>query len=431
MQHSAQSTALLDNGLRVVMREVHGAPVVSFWVWYRVGSRDERPGLTGLSHWVEHMLFKGTPTYPRGDFDRMVQRAGGSFNGMTWLDWTTYYETLPSDRIDLALSIESDRMVNSLFDEDETESERTVIISEREGNENRPTYLLFEQVQAHSFVAHPYRHMVIGWKEDLRRITRDDLYEHYRTFYTPDNAIVAVVGDFEGTAMLDRIEAAFGSIRPGQAPRRPTPGQVVEPPARGERRISLGGPSGASYLSLSYLVPGARHADFFPLVAVDAVLGGAKGMPPFGGAPLGRSARLYRGLVSTGLAVSAGSSMSATLDPYLFTISATAHPQHALAEVEAAALAEIELLQTTLLSEDELRKAIRGATAQFVYGSESVTNQALWLGFSEVVASSEWLAEFLTRLAAVTAADVQRVAQTYFEPKNRVVGWYVADGRTQ
>lgn len=425
LQHSAQSTALLDNGLRVVMREVHSAPVVSFWVWYRVGSRDEQPGLTGLSHWVEHMLFKGTPTYPRGDFDRMVQRAGGSFNGMTWLDWTTYYETLPSDRIDLALSIESDRMANSLFDGDETESERTVIISEREGNENRPTYLLFEQVQAHSFVAHPYRHMVIGWKEDLRRITRDDLYDHYRRFYRPNNAIVAVVGDFESAAMLERIEAAFGSIGAGPSPR---PVQVVEPPAGGERRVSLGGPSGASYLSLSYLVPGARHDDFFPLVAMDAVLGGAKGMPPFGGAALGRSARLYRGLVTTGLAVSAGSSMSATLDPYLFTLSATVHPQHTLAEVEAAALAEIERLQTTPLGEDELRKALRGATAQFVYGSESVTNQALWLGFSEVVASSEWLAEFLTRLAAVTAADVQRVAQAYFEPKNRVVGWYAADG---
>lgn len=419
--------AILDNGLQVLTREVHSAPVASFWIWYRVGSRNERPGLTGLSHWVEHMLFKGTTTHPRGDFDRMVQREGGNFNGMTWLDWTTYYETLPSERIELALQIEADRMVHSLFDFAETESERTVIISEREGNENRPTYLLFEQVQAHSFLAHPYRHMVIGWKEDLRTISRDELYAHYRAYYTPNNAILVVVGDFETTAMMDNIAAAFGSI-----PRGPStaPVQLQDPPPRGERRISLSGPSGAAYLALSYVVPGARHADFFPLAVLDAVLGGAKGMPPFGGAPLGRSARLYRSLVSTGLAVACSSSMSATLDPYLFTISATIHPQRTLAEVEVAILDQISRLQTTVIDESELRKAINGAKAQFIYGSESVTNQALWLGFSEVVASTGWLAGFLGNLAAVTADDVQRVALTYFTARNRVVGWYAPDGGT-
>lgn len=416
---------VLENGLCVLTREVHSAPVVSFWVWYRVGSRNERPGLTGLSHWVEHMLFKGTPTHPRGAFDRMVQREGGYFNGMTWLDWTTYYETLPSDRIDLALRIEADRMVNSLFDPAEVESERTVIIAEREGNENRPTYQLHEQVQAHSFVAHPYRHMVIGWKEDLRSITRADLYQHYRTFYTPDNAIVVAAGDFDTPAMTERIAELFGSIPAG---RTPTTAQPTEPPGRGERRLHISGPSGASYLSLSYRIPGAGHPDFFPLVVLDAVLSGAKGMPPFGGGGLGRSARLYRALVNTGLAVSAGSSLSATIDPYLLTISATAHPQRTPPEVEAAVLAELQRLQETPVAADELRKAIKGATAQFVYGSESVTNQAMWLGFSEIVTSTTWLAGFLNRLAAVTGEDVQRVAHTYLTTHNRVVGWYTPEG---
>lgn len=418
----------LDNGLCLLAREVHSAPVVSFWIWYRVGSRNERPGLTGLSHWVEHMLFKGTPAYPRGQIDHLVQRTGGSFNGMTWLDWTAYYETLPADRLDLAIGIEADRMTNSLFDPAETESERTVILAEREGNENRPTYQLFEQVQAHSFVAHPYRHTVIGWKEDLRTIARDQLFDHYRAFYTPSNAILAVVGDFETADLIDRITAAFGPIPPGPAPAAIT---ITEPPARGERRLDLTGPSGAAYLNLSFVVPGARHPDFFPLVVLDAVLSGATGLPPFGGASFGRSARLYRGLVNTGLAVSASSSISATLDPYLFTITATAHPQHTLAEVEAAALAEVERLQTTPLPAAELRKAIRGTSAQFVYGSETVTNQALWLGFSQVVASVEWLAGFLDGLAAVSAADVQRVAQTYLTANNRVVGWYRPAGGPQ
>ncbi len=415
----------LGNGLTVLTREVHSAPVVSFWLWYRVGSRNEHPGLTGLSHWVEHMLFKGTPTFPQGDFDRLVQREGGYFNGMTWLDWTTYYETLPSDRIDLALRMEADRMVNSLFDPGETESERTVIISEREGNENRPTYLLAEQVQALSFQAHPYHHMVIGWKEDLRTITRDDLYRHYRNYYAPNNAIVVAVGDFETGAMLERIEALYGDLP--AAPETPA-FRIQEPPGRGERRIRMSGPSGAAYLTISHRAPSASHPDFFPLVVADAILGGAKGMPPFGGAPLGRSARLYRALVNTGLAVSVSSSMGATIDPYQFAISATAHPQHPLDEVETAILAEIDRLQNQLVSPEELAKAIKGATAQFVYGSESVTNQALWLGFSEVVASTGWLAAFLDRLAAVTAEDVQRVASAYLDARHRVVGWYEPDG---
>ncbi|MCP4165189.1 MAG: insulinase family protein [Chloroflexi bacterium] len=417
----------LDNGLQILTKEVHNAPVISFWIWYRVGSRNERPGLTGLSHWVEHMLFKGTPNYPKGDFDRRVQREGGSFNGMTWLDWTTYYETLPSDRIDLALDIESDRMANSLFDPTEVESERTVIISEREGNENHPAYLLYEQVQALSFLSHPYQHMVIGWKEDLRQITRAHLYGHYHKYYSPDNAIVVAVGDFETARMVGDIAERFGAI--------PAVGNGLgmiaqEPPARGERRTTLEGLGGATYVNIVHRAPAADHPDFLAMVVLDAVLSGAKGMPPFASASFGRSARLYRALVNTGLAVSAGSSLSATIDPYLFSLSTTVHPEHTAHEVEQAALAELQRLQKERVSQEELGKAIKGARVQFAYGSESVTNQAMWLGFSEIAASSDWLAGFLGGLAQVSAEDVMRVAQTYLIPKNRVVGWYLATGET-
>ncbi len=384
----------LDNGLTILTREVHSAPVVSFWIWYRVGSRNERPGLTGLSHWVEHMLFKGTPSHPNGDFDRQVQREGGAFNGMTWLDWTAYYETLPCDRIDLAFRIEADRMVNSLFDPQETESERTVIISEREGRENQPTFLLYEQVQALSFLSHPYHHRVIGWKEDLRSITRADLYRHYRNHYTPNNAVVVAVGDFSTDRLIADITERFGPIPRGVEPEAV---RVKEPPARGERRVRMDGPGGATYLVMSHRAPQANHPDFYAMVALDAILGGAKGMPPFGGGGLGRSARLYRTLVNTQLAVSASSTLSATLDPYLFTMWTTVHPESTPTAVEAALLDNIRHLHQEPVSADELRKAIKGATAQFAYGSESVTNQAMWLGFSEMVASTDWLASFLNR----------------------------------
>ena len=169
--------AVLDNGLTVIVRESHNAPVSTFWCWYKVGSRVERPGITGVSHWVEHMLFKGTPAFPKRELDRMISREGGMWNGFTWLDFTTYFETLPADRFDLAFSIESDRMVHAVFDPKEVASERTVIISERQGNENSPQFLLAEEVQAAAFRVHGYHHEVIGDLCDLQTMTRDQLYQ--------------------------------------------------------------------------------------------------------------------------------------------------------------------------------------------------------------------------------------------------------------
>ncbi len=419
---------VLSNGLTVVLREMHHAPVASFWVWYRVGSRNERAGATGISHWVEHMLFKGTPTYPQGEFDKAVAREGGMFNGMTWLDFTTYFETLPAERIDLALRVEADRMVNAVFNPAETELERTVIISERQGNENNPGFLLSEALQAAAFQAHPYHHSVIGWQCDLEAITRDQLYQHYRTYYAPNNAIIAVVGDFESTALLARIEALFGAIPSG--PTLP-PFTAKEPPQRGERRVTVEGPGTTAYLEVAYRVPHAAHPDYFPLVALDTILGGAKGMSLWSGGTANHSSRLYKALVETELASDADSSFSSTIDPYLFSFSATVRQERTLAEVEAALLAEVQRVLDEPINEAELHKAIKQTRAQFAYSSESVTDQGYWLGFSELVADVSWFESFMDRLAAVTVADVQRVAQTYFKPAQRTVGWYVPIGDTE
>ena len=179
----------LANGLTVHLKEIHTAPIISHWVWYRIGSRDESPGITGISHWVEHMQFKGTPTFPPSIFDKAISREGGVWNAFTHLDWTTYYETLPADKIDLALRLEADRMVNSLFDPGEVESERTVILSEREGSENEPLFRLGEAVQTAAFPTHSYGHEVIGSREDLLRIQRDDLYQPLsHVLYSPECA---------------------------------------------------------------------------------------------------------------------------------------------------------------------------------------------------------------------------------------------------
>ncbi len=403
---------VLDNGLTVLLREMHHAPVASFWIWYRVGSRNEHAGVTGISHWVEHMLFKGTPTYPQGEFDKAVAREGGMFNGMTWIDFTTYFETMPAERIDLALRAEADRMVNAVFDPDETELERTVIISERQGNENSPGFLLSEALQASAFQAHSYHHSVIGWQCDLESMTREQLYQHYRTFYTPNNAIVAIAGDFDGDQMLARVQELFGSIPPGPAL---PPFTTKEPAQRGERRVIVEGPGATQYLEIAYRAPSATHPDYYPLVILDTILGGAKGMSLWGGGTSNRSSRLYKALVETELTSDADCAISSTIDPYLFSFSTTIRQGRTLGEVEAALLAEIQRMVDEPISHAELQRAIKQTRAQFAYSSESVTDQGYWLGFSELASDISWFESFLERLSAVTVEDVHRVAQTYLQ----------------
>lgn len=414
----------LENGLEIVLKESHLAPVASFWIFYRVGSRNETPGVTGISHWVEHMLFKGTERYPQGAFDKAVARAGGSFNGMTWQDWTTYFETFPADRIELALDVESDRMANAIFDPEETESERTVIISEREGSENSYRWLLNTEMQAAAFQVHPYRHPVIGWKGDLLTITREDLYRHYRHFYTPNNAVAVAVGDFDSEQMQDWLAQYFGGLAPGPAVPQM---RLQEPEQQAERRIVLRGADRTSYFGLAFHAPAADHPDFFPLTVLDSVLSGAKGMGFSGGSSSNRSNRLYRALVDAELAVGVGSSYIPTIDPYLFSFHATLAQGIGHQQIEDAIWAQIERVQAEPVSPAELEKAIKQTKAQFAYSSESVTNQAYWLGFSEMIADSGWFGAWLDNLSAVTAEDVQRVAQAYFAQSKQTVGWYLPE----
>lgn len=422
MENGVRKT-VLGNDLTVLTKEAHHAPVASFWVFYRVGSRNEGPGVTGISHWVEHMLFKGTPQFPKGEIDRQIARNGGYMNGMTWLDFTTYYESLPADRFDLALRLESDRMINSVFDTAEVDAERTVIISERQMRENYPSFLLSEEVQATAFKVHPYHHHVIGWQCDLETMTRDDLWQHYRTYYTPNNATAIAVGDFDTDALLSRIRELFEEI-----PRGPEVPRVKheEPPQRGERRVTVRGEAQTAYFQAVFHTPAADHPDHFPLVVLDSILGGAQSMPFFGGgSTTNRTSRLYRALVKTELASGASSNIYPTVDPYLFSFHATVRAGGSLQDVEDVLWQEVARTQEESVTEEELTRAIKQAKAQFAYSSESVTNQAYWLGFTSIFADHTWLNAYLDRLAAVTAEDVQRVAQTYLTEMNRTVGWYV------
>jgi zinc protease len=415
----------LDNGLTVVLKESRRAPVTTFWVWYRTGSRDEVPGITGIAHWAEHMLFKGSEAFPKGEIDTQIARNGGAMNGFTWLDFTTFFETLPSDRIDLSLHIEADRMVNALFDPQEIEPERTVIISERQGAENSPTFLLGEEVVGAAFRVHPYHHDTIGDMCDLETISHDDLWRHYQTHYGPNNAVAVAVGDFEAAEMLTRIRDRFGPI---PARSKPRPVNRPEPPQRGERRVRLEGPGSTAYLQAGYRAPAATDPDFFPMLVATSILTGASGMNLFAPGPPNRSSRLYKALVETGLAAGISGSLPAMLDPFLYDVTVTVRTGRTLDEVEAVLDAEIDRIAHEPIAGQELHTAIKQAKAQFAYSAESVTNQGFWLGYSSVVANTSWFESFLDRLCAVTVDDVGRVAEAYLVRRNRTVGHYVPQG---
>lgn len=426
MKNSLTVTTL-SNGLKVFLKEIHTAPIISSWLWYRVGSRDEVQGRTGVSHWVEHMQFKGTPQFPANLLDKAVSREGGMWNAMTYLDWTAYFETMPADRIDLALRLEADRMVNSQFDEKEVASERTVIISEREGNENEPLFQLGEAVQQAAFRIHPYHHEVIGDMADLHSMTRDDLYSHYRAFYVPNNAVMAVAGDFNTKSMLARIRELYEPIPAGGEPARLARQELDQ---KGEVRLSVEGPGSTSYVQVSYRFPAASHPDFFPLTVLDSLLAGPSNLNMFSGGISNKTSRLYRALVDKEFAVSVHGGAQATIDPFLYSVTMTIHPKRKLEETLAAFDKEIERVRQEKVTKAEIARAIKQAKALFAYGSENITNQAFWMGYSEMFAEYNWFETYLAKLAAVTVKDVQRVANEYFRSQSRVVGTYIPlDGR--
>lgn len=418
----------LDNGLAVLLQEHHIAPVATFWVWYRVGSRNEAPGITGISHWVEHMLFQGTPTHPKGALTRYIDRLGGRWNAFTWKDYTAYFELLPADHLAAAVSLEADRMVNTVVDPAEVERERTVIISEREGSENFPAYLLREDIDAAAYKVHPYRFPVIGWKNDLRAISRDDLFHHYRTFYHPANAIAVAVGAFDADAVLELIRRAFGDIPPGS----PVPAvRGQEPVQEGERRLVLQRPGGATqYLHLAYHVPPGAHADLAELLVMDGLLSGFKSVVAFDQAGGGRSSRLYRALVEGGLASDVSSSIIPSVDPTLFHIQATARAGVTIAAVEERVLVEIERLSREAVDAAELAKVKKQAKAQFFFTRDGVSRTAMGLGAFAVVDGPEAFETLLHRIERVTPDDVMRVATTYCREQNRTTGWYLPDAET-
>ncbi len=415
----------LPNGLTVHLKEIHTAPIISNWMWYRVGSRNEIPGITGISHWVEHMQFKGTEKFPAGYLDREVSRFGGVLNAMTHLDWTTYFETLPAHVFEIGLEAEADRMMKSPFNKREVNRERTVIISEREGNENEPLFLLGEAIQMAAFSEHPYRYEVIGLKEDLKTMTRDDLYQHYQRYYQPGNAVLSIAGDFDITSMMEKIENNFSEIPPDVEFQTAIP---EDPPLEVEKRVTVSGPGETSYVQIGYRAPSASNRDFFTLTVLDSLLTGPSSLNMFGsGGTSNKTSRLYRALVESEISVSCHGSLQATKDPYLYSIYLTVHPEHTPEEVLKAVDDEISYVLDSPVAQKEIERAVKQAKALFAYSSENISNQAFWLGYTEMFDTYDWFENYIDHLSEITPEDVLDVARSYLNPDNRVVGFYIPE----
>ncbi len=406
---------VLGNGLRVLTLESHAAPVASVWMVYKVGSRHEKPGRTGLSHVLEHMMFKGTETLPHGEIDRLLALAGADHNAWTDLDVTAYHSTLPAGGMEVALRIEADRMRNARMDEADWATEKSVILSELDGDENEPTTRLIDKLMETAFTVHGYRWPTIGKREDVAATTAADVRAHYETYYQPNNAILVLVGDFKTEAALELVRRHFDRI-----PRGPEAPEVTvrEPEQTAERRVTLRGAAGARYGLAQYHTPGVTHGDVFALDLLDTILGS------------GRSSRLYDALVENGLTTDATCDLSLNRDSGWMSFLVTAPAGRGAkpeAEIEAALDGTLRALAEEGVTPEELRKAKNQAKAEFLYDQDSVTSLAESIAYYAAVHDWRHWRDYLEKVERVTCADVQRVARAWLRAENRSFGWFLPE----
>ena len=402
------------NDLKILLSPQRAAPVVALMVVYRVGSRNEAVGHTGATHLLEHMLFKGTPTYNKKNGTQIaavLQKHGAIFNADTWLDRTRYYEMLPSDQMELAMHLEADRMRNSLIADEDRQLEMTVVRNELERGENDPGRILDERIWAMAFREHPYHHPTIGWRSDVEGIPTWRLKEFYDTYYHPNNATLIVVGDFELEEALNLTARHFGSIP--SSPHPIPPMYTVEPPQQGEVRFVLRRAGQLGLVEMAWHIPEATHPDSAALTVLDHVLSA------------GVTSRLYQALIETQVAVDVGAQAYQFIDPGLFTIDLTLSPGVRHEEAERAILEVIDQLKREPLSDKELQKAKNIITTQMIYLRDSPFGVVSVLGESEAVADWKLYVDLPRMVAQVTPEEVQRVANAYFYDDNRTVGYFI------
>ncbi len=401
---------VLSNGLRVILLENHKAPLVTFQVWYRVGSRNESWGKTGLSHMLEHMMFKGTEKVGPEEFSRIIQENGGNDNAFTSRDYTAYFENMSADRVQIPIGLESDRMQHLLLKEEDFRTERMVVMEERRmRTDDNPQANLQEHMEAAAFLTSPYHWPTIGWMEDVERFTLEDLKNYHKIYYNPVNAFLVVVGDFKREELVPKIEKAFGSIGKGIAPNQE---KDVDPKQLGERRIFVKKEAQLPYVVMGYHVPNLREPDSYVLEVTAALLSS------------GKSSRLYQSLVREKrlvLSVDADHSL-VSRDPSLFYLSAELLPGKEVSEVEKALSEQIDRLKVELVAPHELEKAKNQLEASFIFSQDSLFYQAMLLAQHEIALTWRAIDDYLPSIRKVSPEDIQRVSKKYLNSDNRTVG---------
>lgn len=407
----------LPNGMKILVQEDHNIPSVAMYFFYRIGSRNERPGITGISHFFEHMMFNGAKKYGPKQFDNQMDSAGGNNNAYTSRDVTVYTDWFPNTALELMFDMEADRMQNLAFDPKIVDSERGVVYSERRTSvDNSNGGILREQLLAAAFTAHPYQWPVVGWPSDIEAWTMEDLRAHYKTGYAPNNCVMVVVGDVTEAQVMALVKKYLEPI-PAQPP--PPAVRTKEPEQAGERRITVRKPAQLPLQLVGYHMPDAKSPDTTVLDVIDALM------------TTGQSSRLYSRMVDRDqIALNVGANADHALDPGLFVFSMTPRSGVDPARTEKVLFEEIEKLRTAPVPADELSKAKNQLLARHYRQLKTIAGRANLLGTFEVF-EGDYSKLFTSdrEIQAVTAADIQRVATKVFSEKNRTVATLVPEAK--
>jgi len=392
----------LENGLKILFLQDKNAPIVTFQIWYKVGSRNEKPGITGISHLFEHMMFKGSKNLGPEEHSRRINAVGGMENAFTQWDVTGYFEIVPSEHLELPIYLEAERLQNLNLIPETLKSEREVVKEERRlRTENDPVGLALEQLFALSFIAHPYHWPVVGWMSDLDAITLEDCKNYFKTYYAPNNAVIILVGDFEIDNALSLIKKYFGNI---QNEVSPPDVKTKEPEQKGIRIAEVKILAEAPIILAGYKAPKASDEDNYPLQVASYILSS------------GESSRIYRKLIyEKQLATEAGGEVFSLKDEGLFFVYAYANPGAKIDEVEKYLFDEIEKLKTETIPDKELQKAKNQLEADYIFQLASLYLKAMNLGRAETIGGRWQIAqETPEKIQAVSAEDIKRVANKYF-----------------
>jgi zinc protease len=404
----------LDNGLKVLIKEDHSAPVFSQAIFYRVGSRNDPKGQTGISHYLEHMQFNGTESRPKGAISEEIERRGGTFNAATSTDFTMYYMTLPSEHLNFSLELEADRMRNSILNKTEADRERQVVLAELSGGENNPMTLLFRDVLKALYPTHPYGRPIIGWRKDVEAITPNNLREFYDTYYQPNNAVLILVGDIDSEKALSKIKKTLGAIP--RSNRKTGLAVPLEKSFVGPKTVEVKSPSETSIATFVWNTISFSDKDYVPLSVLSAILTN------------GPLSRLEKALVDTGKASYVSSSVRQGIDPFTFSVIAATSQSGDLSQIKKVVQSEISRLQKDGVSKEELERVKAKAETSFLFGLEDTSGLASQMGFFELI-SGDWKRTFYwpKQISEVTPEQVQAVAQKYLQTKAMVVGTLLND----